>query len=457
MGYPHGCIEQTVSAVFPQIYLDKFAELSTEQKNKIQSNVTAAIDRLRKFQHPEGGFTYWPGNEQPDSWGSNYAGHFLIEARAKGYFVPDDLINNWKKFQRKMASNWRKNTEYYRDDLIQAYRLYTLALAQSPEIGTMNRLREEVGGSVPARWMLASAYAVSGQAETAKKIIEGLEKGIAEYKELSYTYGSSTRDEAIIIETLSLLKDREAALPLVQKISERLSNSGYWMSTQTTAYSLKAIATFVGDNPTENGSYKFDYQINTEEQVKANITTPILQRDIAVAAKSGKVSVSNKNEAPLFVRIITEGIPVAGQETANESNLKVSVIYKNKAGEVIDPSSLAQGTNLVAEVTVHNPGIRGEYRELALTQIFPSGWEILNTRLNDMDQYFAKDLPDYQDIRDDRVMTYFSLQANQKKTFKILLNATYAGKFYLPSISCEAMYDNTINSRTAGQWVEVVR
>lgn len=457
MGYPHGCIEQTTSAVFPQLYLDKFAELSPEQKDRIQKNITAAIDRLRKFQHPEGGFTYWPGNEQPDSWGSNYAGHFLVEARAKGYFVPDDLINNWKKFQRRMASNWRKNTDYYRDDLIQAYRLYTLALAQSPEMGTMNRLREEANTSVTARWMLASAYATVGQAETAKKIIEGLEKGIAEYKELSYTYGSSTRDEAIIVETLSLLKDHGAALPLVQKISERLSNNNYWMSTQTTAYSLKAIATFVGDNPSSSGNYKFTYQMNNEDEVKANISSPILQRDIAVTAKNGKVSVSNKNETPLFVRVITEGIPVAGQETATESNLKISVIYKNKDGEVIDPSSLAQGTNLVAEVSVHNPGLRGEYKELALTQIIPSGWEILNTRLHDMDQYFAKDLPDYQDIRDDRVLTYFSLQANQRKTFKILLNATYGGKFYLPSINCEAMYDNTINARTAGQWVEVLR
>ena len=65
------------------------------------------------------------------------------------------------------------------------------------------------------------------------------------------------------------------------------------------------------------------------------------------------------------------------------------------------------------------------------------------------------DQPQYQDIRDDRVYTYFDLQANKRKTFRVMLNASYAGRFYLPAIYCEAMYDNTINARKPGKWVEV--
>ena len=65
--------------------------------------------------------------------------------------------------------------------------------------------------------------------------------------------------------------------------------------------------------------------------------------------------------------------------------------------------------------------------------------------------------PGYKDIRDDRVYTYFNLGANRKKTFKVALNATYAGRFYLPGVNVEAMYDNTINARNTGKWVEVLR
>lgn len=133
----------------------------------------------------------------------------------------------------------------------------------------------------------------------------------------------------------------------------------------------------------------------------------------------------------------------------------MTVTYKNNAGEQINPTNLQQGTDFIAEVTVINPGTRGYYNQLALSVIFPSGWEIKNKRINDAPEITASSLFTYQDIRDDRVYTFFDLSQNQRKTFTFNLNASYVGKFYLPAIYCEAMYDNTINASTAGKWVEV--
>ena len=97
------------------------------------------------------------------------------------------------------------------------------------------------------------------------------------------------------------------------------------------------------------------------------------------------------------------------------------------------------------------------YKEMALTQIFPSGWEIINTRFGDVDEVVKTDVPTYQDIRDDRVYTYFNLDRNKSKTFSITMNAAYVGKYYLPTVNCEAMYDDRIHARKPGQWVEVVK
>jgi uncharacterized protein YfaS (alpha-2-macroglobulin family) len=63
---------------------------------------------------------------------------------------------------------------------------------------------------------------------------------------------------------------------------------------------------------------------------------------------------------------------------------------------------------------------------------------------------------EYQDIRDDRVYTYFDLRTGETKVVELLLNASYLGKYYLPMISTEAMYDATINARIKGRWVEIV-
>ena len=98
---------------------------------------------MKTFVHRDGGFAYWPGAEDSDSWGSTYAGHFLIEAEAKGYYVPNDMIKRWKKYQKSQAQNWRKNQDYGSSELIQAYRLYTLAFAGDADLASMNRLREQ--------------------------------------------------------------------------------------------------------------------------------------------------------------------------------------------------------------------------------------------------------------------------------------------------------------------------
>jgi uncharacterized protein YfaS (alpha-2-macroglobulin family) len=89
--------------------------------------------------------------------------------------------------------------------------------------------------------------------------------------------------------------------------------------------------------------------------------------------------------------------------------------------------------------------------------VFPSGWEINNLRLDEAEAFVKSGSFQYQDIRDDRVFTYFDLPRNQTKTFRVLLTATYSGKYYLPAISCEAMYDRSIYARKKGQDVEVLK
>lgn len=457
MNYPHGCVEQTTSAVFPQLYVSNIKELVEGEALMIEQNVKAGIDRMRKFQTTDGGFAYWPGDRDADPWGSAYGGHFLLEAEAKGYHVPATLISGWVKYQRQQANKWRPNSRYNRDDLVQAYRLYTLALAKKPELGAMNRMREIKDLSVQARWRLAAAYTLAGQADAAKEIISNLNFSIAEYRELSYTYGTPLRDKAMILETLSLLNDRVRGIDLVKEISAALSDNDMWLGTQTTAYCLIAISKFVG-RAEKSEPLGFAYQLNNGKVINARTELPMSHVQLEIkSAQPGKASVENKTSAVMFARLILEGVPASGDTSSVENSLMMDIVYKDMKGKIIDPGQLPQGLDFVAEVTLANPGIRGNYEEMALTQIFPSGWEIHNVRMDETGEFYQVDKPDYQDIRDDRVYTYFDLRANQRKTFRILLNASYAGEYYLPTIYCEAMYDRSINARKAGRWVKVVK
>jgi uncharacterized protein YfaS (alpha-2-macroglobulin family) len=453
--YPYGCIEQTTSSVFPQLYLDQVKALTDPEKAAIQNNVKAGIERLKLFVTRDGGFAYWPGGEDSDSWAATYAGHFLVEADAKGYVVPRDMLRRWRKYQRDKAQSWRKNQEFSSSELIQAYRLYTLAFAGEPELGAMNRLREQSNLPATAGWMLAAAYVKAGQPEAAKKLIANLSTNVKPYQEMAYSYGSDVRDKAIILETLLLLNERTKGFELLKDISASLSNSSYWMSTQSVAWSLKAVGAFAGTE--KRGQLKFVYTYKGKD-VTASTDMPVAQVILPVdGVPSGALKVVSESSGTLFVRLIKTGIPARGAEEDGESNLSLAIAYTDTDGNTLDPSQLEQGKEFIATVSITNPGVRGAYKNMALHQVFPSGWEINNLRLDEAESRLTGDVPTYQDIRDDRVYTYFDIGPNQRKTFKVLLTASYAGTYYLPAVSCEAMYDHSVYARKKGQVVEVLK
>lgn len=454
--YPHGCIEQTTSSVFPQLYLSQIKVLTEIEQKNIQRNVTSGIERLKSFIQRDGGFGYWPGTaENSDPWGTTYAGHFMVEAQANGYYVPDDMLKRWKKYQKNKALEWRRNDQYYSSDLMQAYRLYTLALAGAPEIGAMNRLREQGNLSTTAAWMLASSYVKAGQPEAAKKLIEKLSTTVKPYRELGYSYGSDFRDKALIMETLVLLNDKTKAFALLKEVSKALSDNGYWMSTQETAFCLKAVASFASLE--KKGELKYAYTLNGKK-VNASTQLPIAQIQIPITGvKKESIQLTNESSGMLFTRLIMEGTPARGQEEDENSNLAINIRYTDADGKSIDITNLEQGTEFVAEVSVTHSGTRASYENLALSQVFPSGWEINNLRLTGDDEFMKSSYFAYQDIRDDRVYTYFNLYGNETKTFRLMLTASYAGTYYLPAVSCEAMYDRSIYARKKGQVVNVVK
>jgi alpha-2-macroglobulin len=451
--YPHGCIEQTTSAAFPQLYLDNLTEIDKEFSSDIERNINHAIDRLRRFQLAGGGFGYWPNSMNVSEWGTNYAGHFLIEADKKGYYVPQRLINNWKNYQVSKARKWINDGSY--SQLGQAYRLYTLALAGRTEQGAMNRLRSVANLSNAARWRLAAAYLLSGKERAAEKLISEATYDVSEYSSPGMSYGSGLRDKAMILEVLNLQGKTKEAFSLLKEISESLS-SNRWYSTQTTAWSLIAVSGFAEKNM-DTKEMTYTYTFNNDQE---NISTgkPISQPELNLSEKGKQVlQFENRGQGILYARVILQGKPQTGDMEDKEQNLKMDVRYKMLDGTTINPAEIEQGTDFYSEVTIKHPGLYSRYENVALTQIFPSGWEIINTRMVETGSSYNISKPVYQDVRDDRVMTYFDLSKGATKTFRIYLNASYAGTYYLPLVYAEEMYEASVNAKKHGQWVKIVR
>jgi uncharacterized protein YfaS (alpha-2-macroglobulin family) len=174
---------------------------------------------------------------------------------------------------------------------------------------------------------------------------------------------------------------------------------------------------------------------------------------------SSNVLVTNKGNNTLYVRLVTQGQPLSGDSLKVNNNpavLVMNVNYISQDGNNVDINRLSQGTDFLAKIVIKNPGKRGVYSQLALSQIFPSGWEILNARMLGGEGAFKSSASTYQDIRDDRVYTYFNMKEKETLVYYVQLNASYLGRYFLPGTFCEAMYDNSITAGVNGKWVEVV-
>lgn len=468
IGYPHGCLEQTTSAVFPQLFLSQLMNLDANTVRRTEENVRAGINRLREFQLANGSFSYWPGGQYEangySQWAAIYASHFLVEAEKKGYSVPSALRAGMVRSLRTAAQSWRRTESAA---LNQAYRLYVLARAGQPEVGAMNRLREEKLDAVE-RWVLAAAYQLAGLGDAAKQLANGDPLAARDYRVGDYTFGTPLRDHALVLQSLVVLNQLGGAEPLVREISNALSSEG-WYSTQETAYSLLAVSQMVGARTDQPG---FTYSRTLAgKKVDASSKASLERTVLDTMPDSGAdLALANTSPGILFATVTMRGTPPPQAEEASSSGLEMQVAYSDVDGNPVDLARVKQGADLAVDITLRNT-TRLKVDNIALTQIVPSGWEIRNDRLSgeddgkgerdarnryEMFRNGGSARTDYVDIRDDRVMQYFSLEPGATIRFQIHVNAAYRGRYYLPGIVAEAMYDATRNARSAGRWTEVV-
>lgn len=441
--YKYTCTEQLAAKGISLIYTKGF--LSKDNAEKTEKLIPGILQELYSRQLADGGFAYWPGMVNASTWATSMAGLFMNEAASKGYDVNKGVLGSWAKFQSKSVRNYKHSKSQYLNDLDQAYRLYTLALAGKADNASMNRLKESDGLTNQARWMLASAYTLCGKKAVAQELINSTDSVFASYSVDYISFGSQLRDKAIAAEALIMNDKMEEAFNLAQDIANSV-NSGY-ISTQESAFISVAMKKLADKSNT--GSLDAEVTEGKGKAEKVRSAEAVFSK--ALNPSNGSVSVKNLSSGSVFTTLIRTYQPEIGHKTeAASSGIRLSVSYVGTDGSSLSPERIKQGTDFTAIIKVTNSGIGDDYTNVALTHANPSGWEIYNERI------FGKDNPvasqntfTYNDIRDDRSIWYFDLPMGSTKVFKLKLRAAYEGEFILPAIVCEAMYNTKVFARTA--------
>lgn len=448
LSYPHGCTEQTISTAFAQLYLPELVTLSSQEKQEIRTNITYALNKLMSMQASNGGFTTWPGG-QVNEYTSAYAGHFMIEAEQAGYQIPGGMKQKWLNYEKKMAQNWtdRQNSYYWNYEL-QGYRLYVLGLAGEAETGAMNRLRN-TSLNREAAWRLAAAYLLAGQPKVATDLMNSQ---YVPKKNNNYdpTFGSPIRAAAMRLENFLLQKDEPKAFEQAVILINEVNKSNLY-TTQSTCFTLMMLGKFIKNRPASpmNVVWQAGPNSRTVNQTKAYYSASL--GDVNDALK-----VKNNGNSEIYINIHQVGVPKPGQESNLSNQMVMKVEYKALDGSSINPEKLKQGTDFKAVVTLSSNADTYKLYDMALTQVFAAGWEIVNLRLLDISNLSGESPFVYQDVRDDRVLTYFNLSQTPSRTYEIRLTAAYPGRYYMPGAQAEAMYYPEVIAKSKGMWVEVM-
>jgi uncharacterized protein YfaS (alpha-2-macroglobulin family) len=464
VGYPYGCIEQTVSKLFPQLYFEELAQLVAPEFYKTYNPVYYVKEGIRKIESMQlydGSMAYWQGGTYSSWWGSVYAAHFLIEAQKAGFEVKKDVLNNLLNYISRKAKehstydyvsyegNRRTIIKIANKEIL--YSLYVLALAGKGDIATMNYYKSKPGFvSNDSKYLLAGAYALMGNWASYYEVIPKNYHSEITDRLTGGCFDSEIRANAIMLNVLLEVEPSNKQIPYIVKyLTEKLD---YTYSTQEAAFAFLALG--------KAAASKSKGDVNVEVFVGKNNVGGYNGKDVTLSNQvlnGANVYLKGNGNGELYYFWNTEGIRLNERVKDEDSYMRVRKYFYDFRTKSEIKNDFYQGELVVCKIELS--GFERSADNVVITDMIPSGFEIENPRLTtsaDLTWQARFPLPvDYLDVRDDRLLIFTNLSGNTSKQFYYLVRIVNEGKFNKPAIGAEAMYNPEYHSYNGAGIVNV--
>ncbi len=460
--YPHGCVEQTSSRVFPLLYMKDIAALVEpdllSDPGDVDRMVQAGIYRILSMQTYKGGLAMWPGDTDIYPWGTVYGANCLVEAEKAGYQVPFTEKEALISYLEEEVADTGSRPDPEHDDLaFTAYACYVLALDGDPPLDKITALLEYDQLPAYSRFQLAAACYLAGEQAMAREII-GDSLPLLDTNRSRDTGGvldSKARELAILLNTfLQVDPGSPSILPLVRKLNSHL-DKGRYLTTQENAFALLALGRYARSMKQVETSLTGTCLLNGTLIGKFTHHDGFFKTFDEAAGKTVTLSIAGKGT--LYYYWVLEGVPLSGRVDEEDSGLTVRRTFKTAAGALIDPLTFKQGDTAVAEYRIRTGSA---IQNVVISDPLPGGLEIENPRIASREtiEWIGEDslTPDHMDIRDDRLILFLDINTTGEIYYRYLVRAVTAGRFRLPALSASCMYDPGIRSVT-GQGIVSIK
>ena len=466
--YPYGCLEQTVSVAFPQIYLTDIAKLfpSVSGRNYYGGSspgyyVQQAILKVESMQLYNGGMSLWPQGGSADWWATAYTTHFLIEAKEAGFDVNKKALDGTLKYLAQRVKEREMETYFYQENGVLKsrnvprreilYSIYVLALADIAPVSVMNYYKSlSAELSSEGRYLLASSFMLAGDVKSFRSILPkafGNEKAINEF---GGSYASYLRDRSIALNALLEADPNNPQVnQLLKSISEEMKSKQYY-STQETAFALLAI----GKHARKALVSDVTAQVSVDGKLSGTYDNKDIQLPIDINNK--QVSIAAKGKGTLYYYYEVSGIKLSPVVNDEDSYLKVRRRFLDRNGNIINGNSFNLNDLVIVEIKIQKETGKA-VENVAITDLLPACFEIENSRLvAERELGFMKNRsqPRYTDVRDDRI-SFFTDLFGSEETYYYTVRVVSKGTFILGAVSADAMYNGEYHSYSGSGKVSV--
>lgn len=471
LGYPHGCLEQTISKAFPQLYFADLAkQLSTstyfvragESDLNPATNIRQAVQQVEGLQAQNGGFTMWPGmaavsgKSNVDDWATAYAVHFLAEAQEAGYEVRSSILSSAIDYLTTLTNSPATENAVTFDEAggrtvkkvasrTTIYALYALSVAGKPNRSAMNYYKQNAGLLTnDSRYLLASTFFRVGDTRSYASLLPKQFSDNTTGRQTGDSYASPLRNLALVLDALIDTDRDNIQIPaLARQLSAALKQSAY-LNTQEAAFAFLSLGKLARQTAGSTATATLTAAGKPLGALNSSLLT------VRRVPTNAPLTLSANGTGSVYYYAQSEGIPASGKLTAEDNGLRVRRQYLNRDGKPI--SDIRQNDLVVVKITLASQnGLTVE--NVVVTDLLPAGLEVENPRLTGSPGREASDMPwiskskssvsdqpDHFDLRDDRI-NFYTTATGTERTFYYLARAVSKGRFVLGPVSADAMYN----------------
>ncbi len=467
--YPYGCVEQTTSGAFPQLYfadlsqslLRKPADAAQSGTDVANYNVQQAIRKLQSMQLHNGALSYWPEGGSESWWGTAYAAHFLTEARKAGFAVNTQVLDRMlgylsgkvkardsEQYFYFVNSGERQSKRIAPREI--AYSLYVLALGGRQDVATMNyyKSRKDLL-AIDSKYLLAATYQLLGDNGSFRSVVPAAFSGERSVSAFGGSFYSYIRDEAISLNALLQADLQNPQIPVMARhLSEGMKKEKY-LNTQERAFGLLALGKLARRDSGKD--------VTATVKAGSNVLGTLAAGDLVLNNVANQnLTIGTQGSGSLYYFWQAEGLSNNTSVPEEDSYLKVRKTFYDRSGNAISGNTFRQNDMVVVKISLSTTdGSRVD--NVVITDMLPAGFEIENPRISEMaEMRWARDaaVPEHFDVRDDRI-NLFTTATGSRKDYYYVVRAVSTGTFRMGPVSADAMYNGEYHSLNGAGAIQV--